>query len=137
MLRSTVLWTFVWSMAIAVIFMGLYYWEGEWMLRVMTSDMEVVEASKAYLPWLLLMPLVGCAAFTWDGIYIGATASRKMRNSMLWATLSFFAVYYSGLALGNWTDQECLHILMAAYFAHLIARTLHLSINYRHSVLII
>ena len=137
MLRSTVLWTFVWSMAIAVIFMGLYYWEGEWMLRVMTSDMEVVEASKAYLPWLLLMPLVGCAAFTWDGIYIGATASRKMKNSMVWATLSFFAVYYSCLALGNWTDQECLHILMAAYFAHLIARTLHLSINYRHSVLII
>lgn len=137
MLRRTVLWTFVWSMGIALIFMGLYQWGGEWMLRMMTSDEAVVSAAEAYLPWLLMMPLVGCAAFTWDGIYIGATASRKMRNSMLWATLSFFMVYYVGLLFNDWTPEGRLHVLMAAYFAHLIARTVHLSLNFRRSVLVI
>ena len=137
MLRRTVLWTFVWSMGIALIFMGLYQWGGEWMLRMMTSDEAVVSAAEAYLPWLLMMPLVGCAAFTWDGIYIGATASRKMRNSMLWATLSFFVVYYVGLLFNDWTPEGRLHVLMAAYFAHLIARTVHLSLNFRRSVLVI
>lgn len=137
MLRRTVLWTFVWSMGIALIFMGLYQWGGEWMLRMMTSDEAVVSAAEAYLPWLLMMPLVGCAAFTWDGIYIGATASRKMRNSMLWATLSFFVVYYAGQLFNDWTPEGRLHVLMAAYFAHLIARTVHLSLNFRRSVLVI
>ena len=137
MLRRTVLWTFVWSMGIALIFMGLYQWGGEWMLRMMTSDEAVVYAARAYLPWLLMMPLVGCAAFTWDGLYIGATASRKMRNSMLWATLSFFVVYYVGLLFNDWTPEGRLHVLMAAYFAHLIARTVHLSLNFRRSVLVI
>ena len=107
------------------------------MLRMMTSDEAVVSAARAYLPWLLMMPLVGCAAFTWDGIYIGATASRKMRNSMLWATLSFFVVYYVGLLFNDWTPEGRLHVLMAAYFAHLIARTVHLSLNFRRSVLVI
>ena len=74
MLRQTVKWTFVWSMGIALIFIGIYHFAGVPLLRMMTSDVAVVEASREYLPWLLLMPVIGCAAFTWDGIYIGATA---------------------------------------------------------------
>ena len=98
MVRQTVRWTFVWSMGIAVIFMGIYHWAGVPLLKMMTSDMEVVAAAQGYLPWLLLMPVMGCAAFTWDGIYIGATASKAIRNSMLWAVVGFFAVWFVGLA---------------------------------------
>lgn len=141
MLRQTVRWTFVWSMSIAFIFMGIYHWAGVPMLRMMTSDPAVVEASKEYLPWLLLMPIAGCAAFTWDGIYIGATASRQMRNSMLWATVCFALVWAVGImglnhfgcgspSYGN----IAMHILMAAYFAHLLARTIYLSVKYRKIV---
>ena len=126
------------------------------MLEMMTSDAAVVEASLEYLPWLLLMPVVGCAAFTWDGIYVGATASRPMRNSMLWAVLAFVAVWGIGILLMNnfpsWYSSDvvasglgysdgssasldaasqynrlAMHILMAAYFAHLLARTLYLT----------
>ena len=75
MLRQTVKWTFVWSMGIAVIFMGIYQFAGVPLLRMMISDPLVVDASREYIPWLLLMPVIGCAAFTWDGIFIGATAS--------------------------------------------------------------
>ena len=160
MLRQSIRWTFIWSMAIAVIFMGIYHFAGVPMLRMMTSDVAVVEQSKAFLPWLLLMPVIGCAAFTWDGIYIGATASKEIRNAMLWAVVAFagvWAVGMVGLNLGWLGDDlgmekvsflgfagtlacdglhpsrygiQAMHILMAAYFAHLLARTLYLSVRY-------
>ena len=142
MLRQTVKWTFVWSMAIALIFIGIYHFAGVPLLRMMTSDAAVVDASREYIPWLLLMPVIGCAAFTWDGIYIGATASRDIRNSMLWAVVGFTVVWFAGIAvLGHVTPEnsarygyQAMHILMAAYFAHLLARTLYLSARYRKVV---
>ena len=135
MLRQTVKWTFIWSMGIAVIFMGIYQFAGVLLLRMMTSDPTVVEASKEYLPWLLLMPVIGCAAFTWDGIYIGATASKAIRNSMLWAVVGFAVVWFAGILFLNRFVQP-IHLLMAAYFAHLLARTVYLSVRYRKTVLI-
>ena len=111
------------------------------MLKMMTSDPVVVEAASGYLPWLLLMPVIGCAAFTWDGIYIGATASKAIRNSMLWAVVGFASVWAAGIALLNLIagpdryDILAVHVLMAAYFAHLLARTIYLSVRYRSSVL--
>ena len=138
MLRQTVKWTFVWSMSIALIFMFIYQFAGVPLLRMMTSDNAVVEASKEYLPWLLLMPVIGCAAFTWDGIYIGATASKAIRNSMLWAVVAFVSVWFIGIScvspgLPSY-DNVAMHILMAAYFAHLLARTVYLSVKYRRLV---
>ena len=134
MVRQTVKWTFVWSMGLALAFMVIYQAAGVPMLRMMTSDQAVVAAAKDYLPWLLLMPPVGCAAFTWDGIYIGATASKGMRNSMLWAVAAFAAVWAAGitvLSMQNLAtdiyDKAAMHILMAAYFAHLLARTIYMS----------
>ena len=136
MFRQAVKWTFIWSMSIALIFMGIYHFAGVPMLRLMTSDVVVIEASVEYLPWLLLMPVVGCAAFTWDGIFIGATASRQMRNSMLWAVAAFALVWLVGIyVLGQVScDVErynflAMHILMAAYFAHLLARTVYLTVR--------
>ena len=145
-LRQTVKWTFVWSMGLAIMFMGIYHFAGVPMLRMMTSDSTVVEASRAFLPWLLLMPVVGCAAFTWDGIYIGATASRQLRDSMIWAVVAFVAVWFGGIfllgqLLKNGTvapdryDGLAMHILMMAYFAHLLARTIHLTVHARKSVM--
>ena len=145
-LRQTVKWSFVWSMGIAVIFMGIYHFSGVPMLRLMTSDPIVVDASRAYLPWLLLMPVVGCAAFTWDGIYIGATASRQLRDSMIWAVVAFAGVWFVGIFLLGLLcknravapqryDGLAMHILMMAYFAHLLARTVHLTLNARKSVI--
>lgn len=139
-LRTTVKLTFIWSMGVALIFVLIYHFAGTPMLRMMTSDTAVINAAQAYMPWLLLMPIVGCAAFTWDGIYIGATASRQMRNSMLWAAGIFTAVYTLGVLMaGRLAAPEsarynamALHVLMAAYFAHLLVRTVFLTLRWRH-----
>ena len=135
MVRQTVRWTFVWSMGIALIFMVIYHFAGVPMLKMMTSDMAVVAAAEGYLPWLLLMPITGCAAFTWDGIFIGATASKAIRNSMLWAAVGFFAVWAVGLAFPDLSPEMSMHVLMGAYFAHLLARTVYLSVRYKVVVL--
>lgn len=146
-LRKTVRWTFVWSMGLAAVFIVIYHFGGMSLLKIMTSDAAVIEASVTFLPWLVLMPVVGCAAFTWDGIYIGATGSREMRNSMLWSVVAFAAVWCVGILLLNslgtslsGADSDmtssstpygvaAMHILMGAYFAHLLARTIYLTIR--------
>lgn len=136
--RASVKWNFVWTIGLAVAFMFVYGFGGVPMLRLMTSDSVVVETSRQFLPWLLLMPVAGCAAFTWDGIYIGATASRQVRNAMLWATLAFFSVWFGGIwffnpgtaVCGNPSNETAIHLLMAAYFAHLLARTVYLTAVY-------
>ena len=138
--RATVKWTFVWSMGLALLFIGIYHFGGNGLLHAMTSDESVIAAARGYMPWLLLMPVVGCAAFTWDGIFIGATASKEMRNSMLWSVVAFAAIYCSGVLIlspqqGVQYEKAAMHFLMAAYFAHLVARTIYLTCRYRRVML--
>ena len=135
MLVKSVRYVFMWSMALGVLFVGIYAVSGVPLLRFMTSDAEVVDCCRQYLPWLMLMPPLGCAAFAWDGIYMGATASKGIRNSMIAAMVAFLGVWYGGSALLHPHDAGCLHLLMAAYFAHLLARTVLMSLNYKTSVL--
>ena len=85
MTRRAIGRTFLWSMGVAGVWMLIYCIGGLPMLRLMTDDASVVDACRQFLPWLLIMPAFGCAAFTWDGIYIGATSSKAIRNAMMWA----------------------------------------------------
>ncbi len=131
---------FVWSISIAILFIGIYYIGGTQMLRIMTSDAAVVECSRQFLLWLLLMPLLGVVAFTWDGIYIGATASVQIRNAMLWSVAAFLTVWLTGLPVlrhsGLDNGENCIHLLLGAYFAHLVARSVYLTIIFRKTVFI-
>ena len=145
MTRKAVRQVFNWSMSIVLGFMAAYWFGGVPMLRLMSSDAEVVGACKQFIPWLVLMPLTGCAAFTWDGIYLGATASKGIRDAMLWAAAAFFAFWFAGIGVlgavsplphdGARYQALAIHILMAAYFAHLLARTIVLTVRYRSDVL--
>ncbi|MBR4822930.1 MAG: MATE family efflux transporter [Bacteroidales bacterium] len=135
MLKRTVRGTFKWSFGVAGFWMLIYWIGGPGMLGLMTDDAAVLEACRRYLPWLLIMPPVGCAAFTWDGIYIGATASKAIRNAMIWALVAFLGIWYAGrVLLPGLSAPAAIHLLMAAYFAHLAARTIHLSLAYHKNI---
>ena len=123
MMHRSVRYVFVWSMTIACLFIGLYHLGGVPVLRLLTDDASVVAACSRYLWWLLIMPPLGCAAFTWDGIFLGAACTRPVRDSMIVAMLSFLAVWFAGELL----FQPSMDLLLAAYFAHLAARTIWLS----------
>lgn len=135
MVRRTVKYIFWWSMSIAVLFVGIYMAGGMPLLRILTSDPAVVEACRQFLPWLVFMPPLGCAAFTWDGIYLGAAAARPIRDAMVGSALSFFGVWYVCKGLLHFDGALAIHILMAAYFAHLIFRTVWLTALYGRSIL--
>lgn len=119
---------FVWSSIIGVVSTFVYLVAADDMILLMTKDTNVIEASGEYIGWMLVMPIISCLAFTWDGVYIGATASKAIRNSMLWAVVGFFAVYYAlSSSLG-------LHALWGAYIIHLLARSAYLTIKAKEDV---
>jgi MATE family multidrug resistance protein len=119
---------FVWSGIIGVVSTFVYLVAADDMILLMTKDTNVIEASGEYIGWMLVMPIISCLAFTWDGVYIGATASKAIRNSMLWAVVGFFAVYYAlSHSLG-------LHALWGAYIIHLLARSAYLTIKAKEDV---
>ncbi|MBQ9462350.1 MAG: MATE family efflux transporter [Bacteroidales bacterium] len=132
MLRRSVKYIFFWSMGIAVLFVGVYALIGGPLVRLFTSDASVVEACGHFLPWLFIMPPLGCAAFTWDGVYLGATASKSLFISMGLAMLGFFGVWFVFGPQAQGDGQ--LHVLLAAYFMHLAARTVCLSVAYRKEI---
>lgn len=112
---------FVWALAVGLFFTFVYAITGDWSIRMMTSDSTVIALSHPYLVWLALMPLVSCAAFMWDGIFIGATAGKQVRDCMIVSAVAFVVVYLSLQPF--WGIQA----LYAAYFAHLLARAAYLT----------
>ncbi len=91
MIRRIFFWGTVVSLA-AVLIYALF---PDLLLRVMTNDLLIIDHAKGYMFWTLLIPITGFAAFLWDGIFIGATASKEMRNAMLLSSLLFFAAYFA------------------------------------------
>jgi MATE family multidrug resistance protein len=94
-LRQTVRYLFYWGVGLAVLFTLLFVFCGEWLLRVLASDEAVIRTAMCYMFWTYLLPFTGFAAFIYDGIYIGATATAAMRNVMFVATAVFFILYYA------------------------------------------
>ena len=142
MLRQSVRGTFRWSFGVAGIWMLIYWLAGLPLLHLMTDDAMLVDTCRQFLPWLVVMPLTGCAAFTWDGIYIGATASKGIRDAMIVAVVAFLGAWFAGCALlpsvrtagASGSPALAIHLLMAAYFVHLLARTAWLSAKYKRDI---
>ena len=73
------------GVALAVIF-GL---SGPWLIDLLTTASEVREAARDYLPWLVAAPLIGAAAWIYDGIFIGALLTRDMLRAMVFSMLVY------------------------------------------------
>jgi MATE family multidrug resistance protein len=86
---------FLWGLGFSIPFTIIYLVFGQSLLLILTNNKSVIDAAAPYLFWLGVVPLATFAAFVWDGIYIGATASVPMRNTLLIATfLVFLPSYY-------------------------------------------
>lgn len=81
---------FIWGGMISIPFSLAYLVAGEYILYILTDNQEVIDNASPYLPWLALIPLASFAAFIWDGIFTGCTATAAMRNAMILATLFIF-----------------------------------------------
>lgn len=83
-----------WGMALAVVFSVVYGWAGAAIVALFSQQEEVRAATLPYLPWLVVLPLVGTPCYIWDGIFVGLTAVKAMRNSMMIALLVFVGCYW-------------------------------------------
>ena len=115
-LRRCIRLLFLWGIGLSLSFTILYAFLGRDFLGLLTNDTSVIEASGDYFYWVLAIPLCGFSAFLWDGIFIGATATRQMLYSMLVASATFFIIYYLFYrSMGN-------HALWMAFLGYLSSR---------------
>ena len=117
-LRLSIRYIFRWGWALALFFTVLYAVGGSRFLSLLTDNVQVLHAAIPYAYWVMAVPLVGFGAFLWDGIFIGATASKEMSVAMLIATATFFVLYtLLSASYGN-------HALWIAFLAYLSLRGL-------------
>ena len=116
---------FKWSIGVGLVFSAVYAVWGEECMALMTNNADVLEAVQPYIGWLIAMPIVSALAFMWDGVFVGATAGKQIRNAMIWAAVGFVVLYVTTY---RFAGAQALYI---AYFAHLAARVVYLTIAWK------
>ncbi len=91
MVRRASILSSQWAAAGAVLLSLAFAVGGGALIDLLTTSPEVREVARIYLPWMILMPVVGVAGWMLDGIFIGATLTRQMRNAMVLSVAIFFA----------------------------------------------
>ena len=112
---------FFWAFLFGVVIMLIFVVSGERLLHLFTNQMHLIEGAKPYLIWIIVAPVVNVAAYIWDGIFLGATASKALRNSAIVSTILFLSSIHLLMPLGN-------HGLWGALTLLLVARGVSLTV---------
>ena len=94
MLQHMIRRIFFWGLMVSIAAITVYMLFPDFILKLLTNDAFIIAETKNYMFWTLLIPIAGFAAFLWDGIFIGATASAQMRNAMILSSIIFFVSYF-------------------------------------------
>ena len=118
-----------WSLIFAVGICAIYFLAGPLLVRMLTDLQDVRDTAMRYLPWLIISPLVSVWSYLYDGVYVGATRAREMRNIMVFSTLLvFLPAWFLLQGLGN-------HGLWLAFTLFMASRGISMHIGYRARVL--
>ena len=114
--RRAVVTTFIVALASAFVFSLAYWVGGGFFLSILSPDGPIRSEAMRYLPWVVMSPLIVAAGFQLDGIFIGATRAREMRDAMIATAVIFFpATILLAQLYGN-------HGLWAAFTLYFILR---------------
>jgi MATE family multidrug resistance protein len=105
----------------AVVLTFVYYFMGPWVIDILTNVPEVRETARTFLIWVVAAPLVSLWCYMLDGVFIGATCTREMRNAMVISLAVYLGAWWLLVEFGN-------HGLWSALFIYFIARALSLAI---------
>ncbi|MFV0505459.1 MAG: MATE family efflux transporter [Bacteroidales bacterium] len=113
-----------WSVVIMIGFTLINSLFGKDLIDLLTSEESIAVRQEAYsfVVWIALIPVASFMSFMWDGVYVGATKSKSMRNTLLLSTfLVFFPVYYlTRRMLGDdalWLAMLLFFFVRGAYLA--------------------
>ncbi|WP_275446874.1 MATE family efflux transporter DinF [Pseudoalteromonas sp. McH1-42] len=111
MLRRWVQISCFWAGCFALIYSGVFVLFGQAVIGLLTDIPAVIDTALVYLPWLVVLPLIATSCFLFDGVFVGLTRAREMRNSMLLsALLGFFVPFWLAQQWGNhglWFAMSC------------------------------
>jgi MATE family multidrug resistance protein len=123
-LRQSAVMAGMWAAGICVLLAAVFAALGPAFIDLMTTAPEVRAEARVYLLYMVAAPLLGCAAWMFDGIFIGATRTRDMRNMMVVSALVYaLAAFLLVPALGN-------HGLWLALLISFVARGVTLGLRY-------
>ncbi|MEO9864506.1 MAG: MATE family efflux transporter [Yoonia sp.] len=101
-LRRAAILTFGWGAATGLLLATCFAIFGPAIIDTMAKAPEVQSAGRTFLPYMIAAPLVGVASWMLDGIFIGATRTKDMRNMMIVSALVYFACVFPLMAaFGN------------------------------------
>ncbi len=123
-IRRAAILTSQWGVAISLPLSVFFLLAGPWLIDVMTTSPEVRLEARVYLLWVAAAPIVGIAAWMLDGIFIGATRTRDMRNAMVISA----AIYLMALLLFTGPFQN--HGLWLSLMVLNVARAVTLGLRY-------
>ncbi|MCU0975043.1 MAG: MATE family efflux transporter [Steroidobacteraceae bacterium] len=90
MLRRALGLSAQWTLGVSLALSALFWLVGPLLVDLMTTQAPLRALAREYLPWLVAVPLVGGWAFLFDGVFVGATLTRQMRDTMLFAALAVY-----------------------------------------------
>lgn len=123
-LRKASLMSSLWGLVCVIVLSLAFALAGGWIIDVMTTSSDVRAEARVYLPWMVLAPTIGVAAWMLDGIFIGATQTREMRNMMVLSALVYL------LALMVLLPSFANHGLWLALLISFVARGVTLGLRY-------
>ncbi|MBR5484122.1 MAG: MATE family efflux transporter [Alistipes sp.] len=99
-LRDAVKKCVIWCLVVAIIYIGVYIgWWRDLLMLFISSDAQdagvLLDYAGRYIGWIIAIPLAAAMPFVMDGIMVGATQSRIMRDSMILSTIAYFALFYA------------------------------------------
>lgn len=112
------------SMVFAVLLGALIYFGGPFVIAWLSNDPAVINSAGTYLPYCALAPIVGFAAWQFDGIFIGTTRTREMRNAGIAAVIVYISAHYL------LEPRFAGHGIWAAWLVYYSARALTLALYY-------
>lgn len=116
--KRAVLLSAQWACLISLALTILYFMFGQLLIAMMTDLREVISFAEDYLIWVVVLPVISVWCFVLDGVFIGATRSAEMRNTMLFSTfMVFLPAWYLSQVWHN-------HGLWFAFLLFFIARGL-------------
>ena len=128
-LRQTVKLLFLWGLLIALPFTLLYALFPDWFIGLISDQPSIIPMAQPYHIFLAAIPLITFAAFLWDGVYIGATAARAIRNTMLISALAVF-LPASLILMPRYGN----HGLWIAFLLFMVARGLSMTLMAKKAV---
>lgn len=132
-LRKCIRRSIVWSIGIAILFVAVYlgWWRellGIFVDKKQSGAIDLIDTAGQYIGWIIAIPLASSIPFLLDGIMVGATQTRIMRNAMLLATAAFFLLFYTlRPAIGNnalWLAFTS-YMVLRGTFQYLMTHRLH------------